>query len=74
MFPLIVILIGLGVTALAVTWYAVVSAVDGYEDETGFHSVPREANWNRRSQPEIREIEPVGAKEESEARPCVTVR
>jgi len=72
MFPLIVILIGLGVTALAVTWYAVASAVDGYEDETGFHPAPRESI--RRSQPEIRVIEPVGAKEASEARPCVTVR
>ena len=72
MFPLIVILTGLGVTAFAVAWYAVVSAVDGYEDETGFHPAPRESA--RRSQPEIRVIEPVGTKEEPEARPCVTVR
>jgi hypothetical protein len=72
MFPLIVILIGLGVTALAVTWYAVVSAVDGYEDDSGFYPAPRDSK--RRSQPEIREIEPVGTKEESEARPCFPVR
>ncbi len=72
MFPLIVILIALGVTALAVTWYAVVSAVDGYEDEAGFHPAPRDSK--RRSQPEILEIEPVATKAESEARPCVTVR
>lgn len=71
MFPLIVILIGLGVTAFAVTWYAVVSAVDGYEDETGFHPAPREA---LRSQPKIRVIDPVDTKEDSEAPPCVPVR
>lgn len=72
MLPLIITLIGVGVTALAVTWYAVVTAQEGYEDETGFHPAPR--GKRRRSQPEARVIEPVGTKEESEVHPVVTAR
>lgn len=72
MFPLIFAVIGVAVTALAVTWYAVVSAEDGYEDESGFHPLPRESK--HRTQPEVRVIEPLGTKDESESRPCATAR
>lgn len=72
MFPLILICAGIALAALAITWYAVFSAREGYEDETGFHSTPR--GKRRRIQPEARVIETVGAKETSEVRPCATVR
>ena len=72
MFPLIFICAGIGVAALAVTWYAVVSAEEGHEDGAGFHPTPREKT--RRLQPEARVIEPVATKETSEIRPCATVR
>lgn len=72
MFPLIFICVGIAVAAVAVTWYAVVTAEEGYEDETGFHPTPRENV--RRSQNEARVAEPLGTKESSEVRPCATVR
>jgi len=72
MFPVFLAIIGVGVAALAVTWYAVVSAVEGYEDESGFHPVSRESK--HRAYPEVREIEPVGSKDPSETHPCATVR
>ena len=42
MTPLIYTLIGVGVAAVAVTWYAVMSARDGYEDDSGYHALPRD--------------------------------
>jgi len=72
MFPFILICAGVAVAAVAVTWYAVVTAEEGYEDETGFHPTPREKA--RRPQPDARGVEPAGAKEGAEIRPCATVR
>jgi hypothetical protein len=37
MTPLFYTAIGVGLAAVAVTWYAVMSARDGYEDDTGYH-------------------------------------
>lgn len=72
MFPLIFICAGIAVAAVAVTWYVVSTAEEGYEDETGFHPAPRENA--RRPQPEAHVAEPLVAKESTEGRPCATVR
>jgi hypothetical protein len=72
MLPLILICAGIAAAALAVTWYAVVTAEEGYEDETGFHPIRREKR--RRPQPEARAAEPAGTKDSSEIRPCATLR
>lgn len=72
MFPFILICAGIAVAALAVTWYAVVTAEEGYEDESGFHPIPREKE--RRTPSEARVAGPVGKKDTSEIRPCATVR
>ncbi len=72
MYPLILILAGVGAALVAVTWYAVVSAKDGYEDETGFHLAPREKQ--RLPEGEAHVAEPVTAKESPRIPPCAPVR
>lgn len=72
MYPLMLILAGIGVAAAAATWYALLSAQEGYEDETGFHLISWEKQ--RRSQPAASVAAPVGAKASSEVRPGASVR
>jgi hypothetical protein len=72
MFPLVLIGTGIAAAALAATWYAVVTAEEGYEDEDGFHSAPRERT--RRAESEVCAAGPDETKTGSEIRRCATLR
>lgn len=73
MNPLIYTTIGVGVAAVAVTWYAIVSAKDGYEDETGYHPLARDSEDGDKPGPELPlKSDPV--EENSSVPPFMTAR
>ncbi len=74
MIALVFTLVVVGVAAIAVTWYAVVSAQDGYEDDSGFHPTPRKES---RVKPPASGVAPAPGEEdgpETTVRTYITVR